>query len=117
MYDIEFYHTGDSNAPLKKYLRDISKTYGDRDLALIKTYIDLLRLHGMKINDFKPKAIKQIEGDLYELRPGNNRVFFFYFKDNRFVLLHAFRKKQRKTPRHEIETAKERMKDYKRRFS
>lgn len=117
MYDIEFYHTSGSNVPLKKFLRDISKSYGERDLAIIKSYIDLLGQYGMRINDYKPRSMKPIEGDLYELRPGNNRIFFFYFKENRIVLLHGFRKKQRKTPRHEIETAKERMEDYKRRFS
>jgi phage-related protein len=54
---------------------------------------------------------------LYELRPGNNRVFFFYYKDKRFVLLHGFRKKGRKTPLHEIETARKRMEDFIRRYS
>ncbi|WYD14179.1 type II toxin-antitoxin system RelE/ParE family toxin [Fusobacterium animalis] len=27
------------------------------------------------------------------LRPLNNRIFFFYFKDNKFILLHYFIKK------------------------
>lgn len=117
MYDIEFYRTSGSNVPLEKYLRDLSKTYGEKGLALVNVYIDLLRKHGLKINDYKPLAMKKIDGDLYELRPGRNRVFFFYFKENRFVLLHGFRKKQKKTPLHEIETAKERMEDYRRRFS
>ena len=40
-----------------------------------------------------------------ELRPGNNRVLFFYHKDDTYVLLHQFRKKTQKTPRREIDKA------------
>lgn len=117
MFDVDMYCTEGSNVPLKKYLKDVARKYGERDLILIKTYISLLEDHGMRINEYRPQAIKQIEGDLYELRPGNNRVFFFYYKDKRFVLLHGFRKKGRKTPLHEIETARKRMEDFIRRYS
>lgn len=117
MYDILTYRTEKGNAPLEKYLRDVRKAYGESELAKIKAYIELLEKHGMRINDYRPKAIKQIDGDLWELRPDRNRVFFFYHNEDTFVLLHGFRKKQQQTPKHEIETAKERMKDYKRRYS
>ncbi|MDO4515073.1 MAG: type II toxin-antitoxin system RelE/ParE family toxin [Lachnospiraceae bacterium] len=49
---------------------------------------------------------------MWELRPGNNRVFYFYHKDDTFVLLHHFRKKSQKTPRREIERAKLNRDDY-----
>jgi phage-related protein len=47
-----------------------------------------------------------LEDDIWELRPGNNRVLYFYHKDDTYVLLHQFRKKTQKTPRREIEKAK-----------
>lgn len=47
-----------------------------------------------------------------ELRPGGNRVFFFYFDHGTYVLLHHFQKKSQKTPRREILKAKSEMKDY-----
>jgi phage-related protein len=31
-----------------------------------------------------------------ELRPGFNRVLYFYFENNTFVLLHMFRKKHKR---------------------
>jgi len=43
-----------------------------------------------------------LEDDIWELRPGNNRVLYFYQKNNTFMLLHQFRKKTQKTPRREI---------------
>ena len=33
---------------------------------------------------------------IWELRPGNNRVFYFCWRGDRFVLLHQFRKKSQK---------------------
>ena len=55
------------------------------------------------------KLLKMIFGNL---RPLNNRIFFFYFKDNKFILLHYFIKKTNKTPKKEIEEAKNRMNDF-----
>ncbi len=41
------------------------------------------------------------------------RIFYFAFTGRRFVLLHAFLKKARKTPNMEVEIALKRMDDYK----
>jgi len=46
------------------------------------------------------------------LRPLDDRIFFFYFRDNTFILLHHFLKKTKKTPRREIEQAKRNKADY-----
>jgi len=46
------------------------------------------------------------------LRPGNNRVFYFYYENDTFVLLHQFRKKSQKTPRREIARAKAERDEY-----
>ena len=40
--------------------------------------------------------MKYIEDGIWELRPGNNRVLYFFFKDKTFILLHQFRKKNSK---------------------
>ena len=59
-------------------------------------------------------AIIYLENDdgIWELRPGFNRVLYFYYKDDTFVLLHQFRKQTRKTPRQEIEKAKRERNDW-----
>lgn len=117
MYDVELYQTVNGNVPLRKYFDGVAKKYGVTELSKIKVFIDLLSAHGMAINNYRAHAIRQIDGSLYELRPGDNRIFFFYFQDSTFVLLHGFRKKQQQTPQHEIETARNRMEDYIRRHS
>lgn len=43
---------------------------------------------------------------VWELRPGNNRVLYFFHKDNSYVLLSIFIKETQKTPSREIEKAK-----------
>ena len=58
------------------------------------------------------KITKHIDEDIWELRPGNNRIFYFFCEDNNFVLLHSFRKKSQKTPHREIEKAKTERNDY-----
>ena len=64
-----------------------------------------------------PEVItKRIDEDIWELRPGNNRVLYFFCRENTFVLLHHFRKKTKKTPRREIEKAKRERDDYLRRL-
>ena len=56
--------------------------------------------------------MKHIEGRIWELRPLNNRIFFFYWQDNKFVLLHHLIKKSQKTPTKEIERARSNLKDF-----
>ena len=56
---------------------------------------------------------KHLQGEIWELRPGNNRILYFYFESNTFVLLHMFRKQTQKTPKSEIEKAIKECDDFK----
>ena len=56
--------------------------------------------------------LKHIETEIWELRPGYNRIFLFYYDEGSFVLLHHYRKQTQKTPHHEIEKATNEMNDY-----
>lgn len=59
--------------------------------------------------------IRHIEGEIWELRPAQDRIFFVALVDEKFVLLHQFTKKTQKTPKKEIEKAKKRLEDLKER--
>ncbi len=72
-------------------------------------YIELLKKNGTRLSN---EEVKHIQGDIWELRPDDNRILYFYFKDRTFVLLHMFRKKTMKTPRKEIEKALREMEDH-----
>ena len=69
----------------------------------IVLYIQLLQDNGTRLSE---NVTKHLMDGIWELRPGNNRVFYFCWRGDRFVLLHQFRKKSQKTPRREIERAK-----------
>ena len=75
----------------------------------VSLYIELLRQNGTRLND---NITKHLDDGIWELRPGNNRIFYFFSCGETFVLLHQFRKKTQKTPKREIERAKSEREDY-----
>ena len=75
----------------------------------ITLYIELLKNQGTKMS---PNITKHLEGEIWELRPGFNRILYFYFENNTFVLLHMLRKRTPKTPNLETEKAHKECNDY-----
>ncbi len=117
MYDIEFYEKQNGESELWNFLELLRvKAANNKDARIqykqIVFYIDLLKQHGTIL----PYNItKHIVDDIWELRPGVNRIFYFCYLDNKIVLLHQFRKQTQKTPGREIERARAERDDYKRR--
>ena len=108
MYTVEFYETRDGHSPVWEFLEDLRiKSASNKDARIqhkqAGLYIELLQQNGTRLND---NITKHLEDGIWELRPGNNRVFYFFYENNTFVLLHQFRKKSQKTPKHKIEKQK-----------
>ena len=114
MYEVKFYRDKNGRSEIVEYLDEL-KEKGEtsknerinRDKIL--AYIGALEQYGTRIG--APIA-KHIDGSIWELRPLANRIFFFYWKDNKFVLLHHFVKKTKKTPPREITQAQAKLKDF-----
>jgi phage-related protein len=107
MYEIIFYEDKNCISELWEFLDNLlKKSTTSKDARVqhkqIIYYIELLRQNG---TNMPSNITKNIVENIWELRPGNNRVFYFYVKKNKFILLHQFRKKTQKTPKHEIEKA------------
>ena len=114
MYNVEFYETQDGKSQIWEFLEELRiKAATSKDARIqhkqASLYIELLQQNGTRLNE---NITKHLEDGIWELRPGNNRVFYFFFQDNTFVLLHQFRKKTQKTPKREIEKAKQERDDY-----
>ena len=114
MYNVEFYETQDGKSQIWEFLEDLRiKAATSKDARIqhkqASLYIELLQQNETRLNE---NITKHLEDGIWELRPGNNRVFYFFFQDNTFVLLHKFRKKTQKTPKREIEKAKRERDDY-----
>lgn len=112
MFKIIFYHSKNGKSEIIELLDNLNLKKGKNDRInreKILTYINILSQYGTKVGQ---PIVKHIENDIWELRPLNNRIFFFYWKDNKFVLLHHFVKKTKKTPIKEIEKARLNLKDF-----
>ncbi|MCR5521040.1 MAG: type II toxin-antitoxin system RelE/ParE family toxin [Lachnospiraceae bacterium] len=115
MFTIDFYEKN-GRAQVLDFLEELrKKKKTDKNARIqysqISCYIQLLSDNGTR---GLPKTIAEyLGGDIWELRPGNNRVFFFFYtEEGKYVLLHQFRKKTQKTPSSELRKAKAERLDY-----
>ena len=114
MYTVEFYENAKGESDVWDFLEELRiKAETNKDARIqykqISFYIQLLQDNGTRLPD---NITKHIDDGIWELRPGSNRVLYFFFKNNTFILLHHFRKKTQKTPRPEIEKAKTERADF-----
>ncbi len=114
MYTVEFYEDSTGRSPLWDFIEDLRvKSQRSKDSRIqykqILLCIQLLQENGTRLSE---NITKYIGDSIWELRPGNNRIMYFYFENNTFVLLHTFRKKSQRTPKREIERAKSERNDW-----
>ena len=112
MYKVEFYKDKNGKEPVKEYIIELSlkKDKNSRiNLNKIRDYIKILSEYGTRAGE---PYVKHLDGDIWELRPLRNRILFFGYDGNSFILLSHFTKKTQKTPRREIDKAQRLMNDY-----
>lgn len=114
MFKIEFYKKSNGESEILSFLEELrKKAHTNKDARIqhkqIALYIQLLQDNGTRLPE---NVTKHIEDGIWELRPGDNRVLYFFFENDTFILLHHFRKKTQKTPRKEIEKARSEREDY-----
>ncbi len=103
---VKFFQTARGRYPVRDFAREQNaSTY-----AKIIHSIELLESFGPYL---KPPYAKKLRNKLYELRiSGKIAVRIFYtIIDNKFYLLHAFKKKTQRTPPRELKVAIDRMKE------
>lgn len=109
MFKIVFYENSSGKSEVRDYLNSLRSKGSSTLWDIINRHLRKLEAHGTRIGS---PTVKHIEGKLWELRPSNNRIFFFYWKDDTLVLLHYFIKKTQKTPKKEIQKALSNMEDF-----
>lgn len=105
-WTVEYYVEDDGTVPVREFLNQMDKkTYARFDWSL-----EQLRARNVQAGY---PLVRHLEGKLWELREESQtniyRIIYFFFTGRRIVLLHGFQKKTEKTPRREIEMAKNRM--------
>lgn len=98
MYTVEFYENAKGESDVWNFLEELRiKAETNKDARIqykqISFYIQLLQDNGTRLSD---NITKHIDDGIWEPRPGSNRVLYFFFKNNTFILLHHFRKKTQK---------------------
>lgn len=115
MYSIKFYKDKNGNEPLKEYIKRLGNK-NDKNSRVnfnkIRDYIKILGKYGTVVGE---PFVRHIKGEIWELRPLRNRILFFAYDGNSFILLSHFIKKTQKTPIIEIEKAQRLMNEYKER--
>ncbi len=115
LYEIYFYRDRNGRSPVEEYVNELGwKRDKNSRIRLNKfyEYVKALSEYGLQLRE---PYIKHIDGDIWELRPLSDRVFFVGWTNGSFVLLHHFAKKTQKTPPREIERAKRELADLKER--
>ena len=101
-WTIEYYTDARGRRPVEDFINGLPV----KDQVAIARTLSLLEEFGVRLGS---PYVDHIEGKLWELRPRGVRLFYFAYTGRRFVILHAFRKTSRKTPRKHIGTAQRRM--------
>ena len=102
MWNIVFYIDHRGKCPPLEFINKLPMM----DQAKIRNALRLLQEFGTHLSS---PHVKQINGKLWELRPGGIRLFYFAHLDQQFVILHGYRKQSQKAPDREIEIAIRRM--------
>ena len=110
-----FYRDRNGIAPVYEYLKELNSK-SDKSSRIkagkVSDYITRLSEEGTFAG---LPYVKHIEGDIWELRPLRDRIFFVAWYNGSYVLLHQFRKETQKTPTREIEKARREYEDLKER--
>ena len=80
-------------------VKDFIKSLPVKERAKVFAYITELKKQGNNL--CRPMA-DYLEDGIYELRPKDNRIFYFFFLNDTAVLLHAIKKKRDKIPENDL---------------
>ena len=108
-FEIVFYKKRGGQCPIQEFLDSLDVKMRAKALLMAA----LLREHGANL---RLPYSKQLEDGIFELRAkqGSNitRLLYFFFAGKKAVLTNGFVKKTQKTPRAQIQKAKEYRSDY-----
>ena len=113
-FRIVSYLTEAGRSPVREYLEGIERE-DERFEAAVAEAIDRMR-----DSHYHRRPFSESVGDgLFTIRATGHRqsrIFFYYRRGRRIILLHGFTKTTQQLPRKEIEIARRRMRDHMRRF-
>jgi phage-related protein len=105
-WEIVFYRDEQGSSPIREFISSLDQ----KTQARLEWSLEQLRIRNVQARE---PLVRHIEGKLWELREESRtniyRFFYFFFTGRRIIIVHAFQKKQQRTPQREIEIAIARM--------
>ena len=71
----------------------------EKEQAKVYAYIGELKKQG---NNLRRPIADYLRDGIYELRPKDNRIFYFFYLRDRAVLVHAIKKHVKKIPEYDL---------------
>ena len=112
-FTVEFYETGAGGCPVREFLDEL-KASDPEDFAAVVA--GLAKLRNRQYH--REPLSKALGGGLFELRHVgklNTRVPWLFMKNRRIVAVHGIRHKGQAIPARNMATARERMRDWRKR--
>ena len=92
---IYYFIDEDGYNPVKEFIDSLT----DVDQTRVYAYINELMKQGYNLR--RPMA-DYLRDDIYELRPRDNRIFYFFYLRDRAVLVHAIKKHVKRIPEKDL---------------
>jgi phage-related protein len=100
---IRYYRSVRGDEPVRDYIACLpARERDDWDEALA-----LLGVFGLDA----PVSLRQLDRKLWEIRVGGHRVAYVVMAGPEMILLHAFKKQGRRTPRRDLDVARQRARE------
>ncbi len=112
-FTVEFYETRNGRAPVREFLDELRQS-DPGDFAAVLA--GLARLRNRQYH--REPLTKSLGDGLFELRhigKLNTRVLWFFMKGRRIVAVHGIRNKGQAIPSRDLDTARERMREWRER--
>lgn len=113
-FTVEFYETANGRVPVQEFLDEL-KASDPGDFAAVLA--GLAKLRNRQYH--REPLSKALNDGLFELRHVgklNTRVLWFFMKGRRLIAAHGIRNKGQAIPARDLDTARERMRDWRKRF-
>ncbi len=125
-WEVEYYEAPGGGVPVFEWIDNMpgeeeQPTQGRKpgtEKGLALWYIDQLALLGVEA---RYPLVDHLEGKIWELRwkvgDRQHRIAYVSWPGRKFVLLHGFIKKKQATPKKDLKVARDRLRDYERRYA
>jgi len=85
----------DGDKPVKEFIHSLTP----KEQAKVYAYIKELKKQG---NNLRRPMADFLEDGIYELRPKDNRILYFFYLRDRAILVHAIKKHVKRVPENDL---------------